>query len=393
MARTSTFAALLSGLTAGACGGDGTTEPPGTNGADASCQVANPNAGWTFTRLGVGTKPALAVDGTGTVHFASLTEDLDGAVSYGQLPSGATAPSESEVVARGYFYGPLDIAVEDAGSRAVVFHDHDLEDQVLARFEGGAWSLRPMSNSGHDGWYNVAAFDDTGRLHTATYDPRDFNGQGVNYGVWDGTGWSIELAAPGAFDYAGGLALALGTGDTAYVAYFDDIAGVSRIATRTAPSVWGSTEIEARGASLEVGRFPDMLLDPDGSTLHLVYLARTGVSTGTVRYAVGTPRSLTIRDLTDVSDFDIGFDGARDLATLALRPGGTPVVSVQTRSELAVFEVGAPTDSELARFQARDGIRFRQQTSTQVGPDGRIHVAFWQTGEETPGTLCHAVSS
>ena len=104
-----------------------------------------------------------------------------------------------------------------------------------------------------------------------------------------------------------------------------------------------------------------------------------------------TPGNLVVRELTAVSDFDIGFDGARDLATLALRPDGTPIVSVQTRSELSVFEVGPAEDTELVRFQARDGVRFRQQTDTRVAANGDIHIAFWQTGEESPGTVCHAV--
>ena len=64
-----------------------------------------------------------------------------------------------------------------------------------------------MSNTGHDGWYNVGTIDPDGRLLTATYDPRQFSGAGVNYGVWDGSDWTVELAAPGRFDYAGGMAL------------------------------------------------------------------------------------------------------------------------------------------------------------------------------------------
>ncbi len=218
-----------------------------------------------------------------------------------------------ELIANGYFYGPIDILLSDAGEPHVLYHDHDREDQVLAIRSFGNFDLQPMTNVGHDGWYNTGIFGPDGELHTASYDPRGFAGRGLNYRAWDGAGWSIELAASGSFDYAGGTAIVHSL-DGVRAAFFDDLAGLGVIASREGPNDWSVSIIEPKGDHVEVGRFPDMEVDPDGNTLHLVYLALGGAGGDVVRYAKGTPGLFTFQDLATIEDFEIGFSGARDLA-------------------------------------------------------------------------------
>ena len=188
-------------LVLAACGGDspaglGGGLPPG--GVD-SCTPLGSLDGRQFARLGAGTKPAIAVGADGTVHAAFLEEARSGWIRYARLSSGAAMPA-MELIANGYFYGPIDILLSDAGEPQVLYHDHDREDQVLAIRSFGNFDLQPMTNVGHDGWYNTGIFGPDGELHTASYDPRGFAGRGLNYGAWDGAGWSIELAASGSFD-------------------------------------------------------------------------------------------------------------------------------------------------------------------------------------------------
>ena len=268
-----------------ACGGDDPANPiddgvPPSQSL-AECTPEGTTAGWSFTRLGLGAKPALALGTDGTVHAAFMNEATDGWVRYARLAVGADEPSAPESVDAGYFYGPIDIVVGSDDQPWVLFHDHSREDQVLAlRAASGSWSLRPMSNSGHDGWYNAGVLDAAGTLHTATYDPRGFDGQGVTYGAWDGLSWRIELAAPGSFGYAGGMAIALTADGRAHIAFFDDVAGEARIASRSGDGTWDVTTIEALGGGLETGRFPDLAVGSDGETLHLVYFARSSATQG-----------------------------------------------------------------------------------------------------------------
>ena len=160
------------------------------------------------------------------------------------------------------------------------------------------------------------------------------------------------------------------------------------IASREGPNDWSVSIIEPKGDHVEVGRFPDMEVDPDGNTLHLVYLALGGAGGDVVRYAKGTPGLFTFQDLATIEDFEIGFSGARDLATLDLDPSGVPVVAIQTRSELTLMRVLPEGTETVASFEAPQGAVFAQQTEIVVDDSGRTHVTWWQSGE-SPGTVCY----
>ena len=384
------MAALTTMLTA--CGSDSPASPDDgpDDGEDMVASVCVPSGsveGWRFTRFGVGAKPAIAVGADGTVHATFMNEAMDGWVRYASLSAGASSPGQSELIADGYFYGPIDILLADDGQPRILYHDHDREDQVLAIRSGSGFTLQPMTNAGHDGWYNTGVVGPDGTLHTATYDPSGFSGLGLNYGAWDGSSWNIELAAPGSFDYKGGTAIVY-TPDGIHAAFFDDVAGLGKIATRVGPNTWTVSTIEPLGGRSDVGRFPDMEVDPDGSTLHLVYLAVEASGAGVIRYAKGTVGSFEFRDLTSVTDFTLGFAGARDIATLHLTENGEPIVAVQTRSETTVLRVGSQDVETLAQFQAQSGITFMQQTEVVVDGSDQVHVIWWQSGE-MPGTVCH----
>ena len=374
-----------------ACGGDSPASPadgPASPGDEnVVCVPSGSVAGWRFTRFSAGTKPAIAVGTDGTVHATFMSESMSGWVRYASLSAGASSPGQSELIANGYFYGPIDILLADDGQPRILYHDHDREDQVLAVRSGSRFTLQPMTNVGHDGWYNTGVIGPDGTLHTATYDPSGFSGRGLNYGRWDGSSWDIELAAPGSFDYAGGTAIVY-TPDGIHAAFFDDVAGVGKIATRGGPNTWTVSTIEPLGGRSEIGRFPDMEVDPDGSTLHLVYLAVDASGGGVIRYAKGTVGAFEFRDLMSVTDFTIGFGGARDIATLDLTDNGEPIVAIQTRSEMTVLRVGTQEMETLAQFQAQSGIQFMQQTEVVTDGSGTVHVIWWQSGEE-PGTVCH----
>jgi hypothetical protein len=314
-------------------------------------------------------------------------ESLEGWVRYASLSTDASSPGQIETIANGNFYGPIDILLADDGEPRILYHDHGLEDQVLAIRSGSSFSLWPMVNVGHDGWYNTGVIGPDGTLHTATYDPSGYSGLGLIYGAWDGSAWYIELAAPGSFDYAGGTAIVY-TPDGIHAAFFDDEAGVGKIATRVLPNDWTVATIEPLGGRVEIGRFPDMEVDPDGSTLHLVYLAVDAMGVGVIRYAKGTPGAFQFQDVLSVTDFTIDFVGARDIATLDLTANGEPIVAIQTRSEMTVLRVGTQEIETLGQFQAGSNIQFRQQTEVVVDAAGRVHVAWWQNGE-FPGTVCY----
>ena len=379
---------LSAGAILAACGSDaptGAPDPP-PPGAVSACQLQS-GPEWTWTAVGSGQKAALALDSQGTAHLAFMLESLSGFIAYASVSGSTVSPLET--IASGYFYGPIDIGLR-SGAPVIAYHDHDLEDQVLAVRSGTAWTLNPMTHSGHDGWYNALAVDPRGNVHTATFDPSGFNGVGVNYGVWDGTSWGVEVAVPGSFDYAGGMSIALADDGTSYVAFFDDVQGVGRLAWRDGPGgLWSDQVIESKGALIEVGRFPDIAIDRTTETLHIVYLARTGGAAGTIRYARWNAGTAVVTDVAPVDNFTIGMSGARDIATIALNASGEPVVAIQNRSELTIARWdGAGFDLE--SFAAGANATLRQQTSIAIDAGNRTHVAYWLDAA-SGSVVCHGV--
>ena len=168
--------------------------------------------------------------------------------------------------------------------------------------------------------------------------------------------------------------------------------GVVKVASAGGPGVWTTRSIEPRGSFEEVGRFPDMVFDESSELASLVYLALRSDGSGVVRYAQGIDESYDAVDVVEVSDFSIGFSGARDLATLDLNASGEAIVATQTRSRMSVHRATLTEVTEVAAFEASSGTVFGQQTEVVVDGAGRIHLTWWQTGE-APGTICHAVRS
>lgn len=344
-----------------------------------------PGRAWTFFSVGPGAKPMIALDGAGQVHVASIYEAEPGWVRHTSFAPDATEAPAPTDVANGYFYGPIDVGAQTDGTPVVAYHDHDLEDQVLAIGDGaGGFTTSPMTNPGHDGWYNAMHVDGD-VVHTATYDPGGFGGRGVYYGVWDGS-WTVELAVAGSFDYAGGLSIARASDGTVYIAYFDDGAGRGMLSRRGADGTWTEQTLDPdTTAGVEVGRFPFVRLDSDGD-LHVVFLSRETATSGTVRYGTGTWDALVYEDVGTLDGISIGFSGARNTATLAIDPAtGVAVVAAQSssRSWLAVRGAGG-----FAVESIETASTLGQQTSIAVGA-GVIHLVYWQMDGAVPGTVMY----
>ena len=142
---------------------------------------------------------------------------------------------------------------------------------------------------------------------------------------------------------------------------------------------------------MEVGRFPDIVLDPSDGSLHMVYLIRDGTSSGLIRYAHRTATGTTFTDVTTLDDFTVGSAGARDIATVALDSSGEPVVAIQNRSEL-ILATGGDARFQLESFPAAAGLALRQQTSIGVTHGDQIHVIFWLE-DGSDDLVCHGTGS
>lgn len=151
---------------------------------------------WRIEEIGSGTKPELAVDSNGQPHIAYMIEALQGGVIFASRAGGSWPV---ETVAEGYFYGPLDLAVDEDDRPHIAYHDHqgtafdpDLGDATYA-FNGGAgWTVEKIAHPGHDGWDNSIAIGPEGEVRGQQ--------EAGQYAVrWDGLDRADRAAATGLY--------------------------------------------------------------------------------------------------------------------------------------------------------------------------------------------------
>ena len=151
-----------------------------------------PELGYTWTVSTVdefAAKPSLAVDSSGAPHIAYIREAMPGFVRH--ATPDADGGWNISTVAEGYYYGPLDIVLDDRGRPHVSWHNHDREDQAYAVLLNGRWTAQDIAHPGHDGWDGTLALDSRGRPHTASIDPSQFgseSGYRVRSFRWDKLG-------------------------------------------------------------------------------------------------------------------------------------------------------------------------------------------------------------
>ena len=153
---------------------------------------------WIARSLGLGIKPAIAIDTQDTPHITYMAEEIHGYVHYMKLDGGEGETAVT--VAEGYFYGPPAIAVGPDDQPYIVYHDHqdesfkpDLGDAVLA-FQGETgWEISTIEHPGHDGWDNDVAVSSDGVVHTVSVDAQQFGStDGVEYALLTDEGWVVE---------------------------------------------------------------------------------------------------------------------------------------------------------------------------------------------------------
>lgn len=136
--------------------------------------------------------------------------------------------------------------------------------------------------------------EEKGRLRVAHWNDSSFSGEVVDEGEALTTDTGTTDADVGEFAkirIAGGVE---------YIAYYDRANGALKLAKGTA----GSYSIEVVDDSADVGQWPDLLIEDDG-TVHIAY---QDVDNQDLKYAVGTPGSWTISTVDD-GDY-VGADGA-----------------------------------------------------------------------------------
>ncbi len=382
------FAMAVTAIIAAACGGEATAVPPPTAGATATTQAATapdvPQASpsgrvWDISTVDArGAKPSLAVAPDGTPHVAFMLEAEPGFVKHAVLGAGGW---ETSTVATGYFYGPLDLALDVEGRPHISWHNHDTENENYAVLLDGEWDIRDVDHPGHDGWDNNLALDSNAAPHTISIDPSQFGSDsGVEYATLDGGVWKVEEVGSGAVPYEFGTDIALDSKDKPHVVWFDSSDNDLKYAVRNGGS-WEISTVDDQG---DVGRYPSLAID--GNDLPSVsYFEKTGDSTGFIKLARWDGSSWTTQRIDELNDVFIDFFGARKTSSLVLDPDGNPIVAYSDEAQVKLAQWDG-TQWSLETVMTAGELPLGQQVSLAIDDQQVLHLVFADVSKKgSPG--------
>jgi hypothetical protein len=224
---------------------------------------------------------------------------------------------ETQVVSEGYFYGPVDLALDPAGQRLIAYHDHQdqqfdpgLGDEVVAVNAGGAWELVTVSDDGHDGWDNSIVVGDDGFWRTAAVDPSQFGGSG-------------------AVKYEFGTTIQLDPDDSPAIAYYSD-RDDRLVYALFASGEWIVEVVDDNG---DAGRYATLALDSSGVP-HIAYYVVETPNSGEIRHSWLEGSEWMVEVVGTLEDVQMGHIGARKITSLAFDSDGGLHLAYTDRSQL-----------------------------------------------------------
>lgn len=350
-------------------------------------------AQWAVEEVGTGSKPEIAVGPQGAVHIAYVDERRGGALYYGRR---STERWIIEVPHEGYFYAPLDLAIDGDGFAHIAYHDHDTADLSYATNTVPGWLVENVQDPGHDGWDASIAVDETGRVHVTSIDPVMFGSDvGVEYAVRDDLGWTVEEVGSGPIPYAFGTSLALDHGGRPHVTYHDgdDNFGGADGHLLYAIRADVSWRIEVVDDLGDTGKFSSLALGEDDQA-HVAYLSWRTPGSGMIMYAHRSGDVWLREEVASVDDITIAHIGARRMVTLVLDAAGRPQLAFCDRRSLrfAVRDQGSWHIETVAEPSAQDR-ELGQLASLALDSDGSPHIAFYElpaNPTSSLGTVYHA---
>ena len=354
-------------------------EPPSEPAADTPAAVDTPFSfslgdGWQATLVDEGIKPDIALDANGSPALTYLREDIPGWIKF----AAATEDWQPELIAEGYFYGPIGVAFDGEGRPNVAWHDHQansvdlaLGDLTHSVRDGAAWSVTSVEHPGHDGWDSTIAIGSDGVVRAAGIEPAQFGfDAGLEYYELGDDGWTVTEVGSGPIAYEFNVSLAVAPAGLPAISYYNDSAQ-ELIFVSFDGSSWSAELVTAEG---DPGRFSSLAFGAEGVP-HLTFYDLVTGSAGTIRYAVKNSDEWSIEEIAPLESVVLGQTGARRNSSLALAADGTPHVAFADTSGVwyAVRSNGVWDVQQVAEAADRP---FGQLVSLALDAADAPHLAF-----------------
>jgi hypothetical protein len=334
---------------------------------------------WQFFEVDEGVKPELALDSQDNPNISYMLEAQTGYVRHGVFNSSTLMFDISEPVT-GYFYGPLDVAMDQNDMPHISFHNHTYQDQVHLYLSPGGWVEDRIKDSGHDGWDNSITIDENNNPHTSTIDPSGFGGVGVEYAFFNGSIWQVEAIGSAQIMYANTTSLALDKKGNPHITYYNDSTEDLMYAVRE----MGNWTISVVDSASDAGRFSSLVLD----TLdvpHISYFQHLTDSIGIVKIAVWNNTEWNITNIDSLDHVFIGFSGARNMTSLILDSQMNPHLTYSDQKIMTYTKWdGANWQRQIIIDASGTSTILGQQTSMQLDNQGYVHIAYYEVTNSVP---------
>jgi hypothetical protein len=237
------------------------------------------NGIWTRTTVDstgrVGLWNSLALDALGNPHISYFHQNNEvelpvADLKYATRSGGVWTIEIVDGAGLPYLGEYTSIALDSQGDPHISYYDNDGQALKYAHKSNGSWTLEVVDSASNAGLYTSIVVDASDVPHIA-YQVRDV---AVRYATKTGGNWSIETASPGVQGID--VSLALDSGGTPYIVFFDDQdtehLRKTRIATRSG-ATWTTSIAKALGADI-VGRFTRLAIDSNDMR-HMIFFSES----------------------------------------------------------------------------------------------------------------------
>lgn len=334
---------------------------------------------WEYYEIDTGVKPSLELDAQGIPHISYMLEAGDGFVRHAIWNADQLA-FQIETVSTGYFYGPLDVALDSEDQPHINYHSHSQEDQIHAYKSNGNWILDRIEDVGHDGWDNAIVLDSADRVHTSSIDPVSFGGVGLEYAYNEGSSWHVEAVGSGDLMYANATSLAIDILERPHISYHNDVTQDLMHAVKR-NGIWVITAVDTEG---NTGLFSSLVINAANFPM-ISYYQHLGDDRGVVKLASLQNSGWVINTVDTLHNVQISFSGARNLTSLALDSKGNPHIGYSDASVIKhAWRQGDVWQTQTVLDVSGTNNTLGQLTSLKLDKADHPHIAYYEISSDEP---------
>ncbi len=317
-------------------------------------------------------KPDVTVNNYGDVLIAYMNEEYGGYINMATLLNGSNVPI-IDTVTKGYYYGPVSIALNNLDEPSIVFHEHNPGELGFAHRSNSLWTRINGTSFTHDGWDSDIVYDDNGVAHITSIDATGVGGgSGLHYRTFDGQDWNYDTLNTNRLPYGYATSLTIDQGGEVHIAYHDFTTGKLMYSNKSS-GVWVLNEIDSLGA----GYFAQIKLTSHDE-LYISYYQTINPNSGKVKLAFYNGTDWEISTVDSLYNVDLSFNGSRRMIDLIL-DNDDPIISYGDKDVVKIATINESSwNIDLVIDESTTGVTLGQCTNMAIDNSGKKHLVYYE---------------